>query len=113
MLTWLTGDDLGVPRIPEALVIEWREGKQRVVFSYARQGNGITLHLAAGAESRHAVPRAVAACCQWLFDTYPWCEMLFAVIGGGRRGVVKTAQRAGFVYLTTQDPFDIFVRYRA
>ena len=112
MLTWLSGDDLGVPRIEEALVVEWQEGARRVVFSYARQGNGITLHLAAGPQSRHAVPRAVQAVCRWLFQTYPWCEMLFAVIGRERRGIIKTARRAGFTHLTTHDPFIIFVRYR-
>lgn len=110
MITGLKGDDLGVPRIPECVVCEWNEDGKRVVFSYARLGNGITIHLAAKRDSLRYLDCAVEAFCAWIFNAYPWCEWIFAIMG--RQSLERLAERCGFRYLTDKGPYRVFGRAR-
>ena len=110
MIRALSGDDLGVPRIPVALLVEWVEGGKRVVFSYARQGNGITIHLAAKRDSLYCLEAALNDFCEWLFWAYEWCEMIFGIIG--RKSLERLAMKCGFVWLTRTPDYEIYVRMK-
>lgn len=110
MIRHLSGDDLGVPRIPEAIVVEWVESDCRVVFSYARQGNGITAHFAAGKESLREVKTAINDFCEWALWAYDWCEMIFAIIG--KESIERIVKKCGFKYLTPADQYQVYMRAR-
>lgn len=98
MIRFLTGPDLGIPRIPEALVVEWTEADARVVFSYAKQGEGITAHFACEKDSLREVKTAINDFAEWCWWAYPWCKMVFAVIG--KPSIERIVQKCGFSYLT-------------
>lgn len=110
MIRALSGDDLGVPRIPEASVVEWAEQGRRVVFSYARLGEGITLHFAAGEDALRDIKQAVSDCIAWLFWAYPWCEMVFGIIGSP--SIERLAVKCGFHFLMDCGPYKAYVRHR-
>lgn len=110
MIQLLQGDDWGVPRIPEAVVVEWKEDGRRVVFSYAKQGNGITVHLASDRANLRYLEPALNDFCEWLFSNYAWCTMLFGIIE--RDSIKRLAQRCGFQPLCPQGEYEIYVRTR-
>lgn len=110
MIRHLCGSDLGVPRIPEALLVEWAEGNSRVVFSYAKQGEGISAHFAASKESLREVKTAIGDFCEWIFSAYDWCRCIFAVTS--RKSIERMIARLGFLHLTTAEPYEIYVRYK-
>jgi hypothetical protein len=109
MIKFCQGDDLGVPRIPECMVVEWAEGNNKVVFSYAQQGKGITAHFAAAKKSLREVKTAINDFCEWVFWAYPWCRMIFAVIG--IKSVERLVQKCGFKFLTAKGPYQVYARY--
>lgn len=110
MICKLCGPDLGVAKIPEAMLVEWREGSGRVVFSYARQGNALSAHFACGKESLRMVKDAINDWCEWALWAYPWAEMIFAVIG--IKSVERIVKKCGFEFLTEREGFRVFVRYK-
>lgn len=110
MIRCLTGSDLGVPQIPECFVVEWAEDGKRVVFSFARQGNGITIHLAAGKDALRHLEAALNDFCEWTFWAYSWCEMIFGMIE--RKSLGRLAKKCGFSYLTNMNELEIYVRSR-
>lgn len=110
MIRPLTGDDLNVPRIPEAEVLEWCEDGRRVVFSFAQQGQAMTLHFACEKSALRMVATAIDDMCDWLFWAYSWCRMIFGMIG--RKSIEKVVKRCGFSYLTEADDLRIYVRLR-
>jgi hypothetical protein len=110
MIRLLTGPDLGVPQIPECLVVEWYERGHRVVFSYARQGNAITMHFAAAKESLREVKTAINDFVEWALWAYPWCEMMFGVIG--IKSVERLVKKCGFSFLTEAEGYQVYMRAR-
>lgn len=110
MICVLTGSDLGVPQIPECWLLEWREGACRVVFSFARQGNGITAHFAANRDSLRRVKEAIDDFVTWLFWAYDWCEMVFAIIG--IPSVERLVMKCGFSFLTDMKGYRVYMRAR-
>jgi hypothetical protein len=110
MIRFLSGDDLGVPKIPECMVVEWTEFDSRVVFSFAQLGQGITAHFASGKESLREVKTAINDFCEWIFWAFPWCEMVFAVIG--IESVERLVKKCGFRWIATKGPYQVYARYR-
>ena len=110
MIRWLSGDDLGVPRIPEALVVEWTEGGHRVVFSFARLGDAMTAHFAAEKSSLREIKTAIDDFVQWIFYAYPWSRAVFAVTG--RQSIGRLVQKCGFGWLTRRHDYDIYMRMK-
>lgn len=111
MIRHLTGSDLGVPRIPEALVVEWAEGSHRVVFSYAKQGDGITAHFAAGKESLREVKSAIDDFVEWIFWAYEWCRMIFAVVAVS--SVKRVVKKCGFSWVADSGPYQVYARMKS
>jgi len=110
MIRILTDSDLGVPQIPECLIVEWVERGHRVVFSYARQGNAITAHFAAAKDSLREVKTAINDFVEWALWAYPWCEMVFA--NAGRASIGRLVTKCGFGFLTEAEGFKVYVKYR-
>ena len=110
MIRLLTGPDLNVPQIPECYVVEWAEAGKRVVFSYAQQGNAITIHFACEKDALRDVKAAIVDFCEWAFWGYRWCEMIFAMIG--RPSIERIAKKCGFVWLTQTNDLEIYVIQR-
>lgn len=108
MIRALTGPDLGVPAIPECVIVEWANEDERIVFSYARQGNGITFHLAARKWALRHLEFAINEFCAWLFWAYEWCEMVFGMTA--RSSIEKVLKRCGFNWLTKIADLEIYVR---
>lgn len=108
MIRWAKEPLLGVPVIPECLVVEWTQDGKRVVFSFAQMGKGITMHFAAQTQSLRVLKQAVNDFVEWLFWAYDWCEMVFGVIG--RRSIEKLMIKCGFTRLGEQHGYQIYVR---
>jgi hypothetical protein len=110
MIRALTGPDMGVAKLPTCLLVEWVEGDQRVVFSFARQGQGISAHFAAGRESLRAVKPAIEDFLEWVFATYAWCRCVFCMTK--RPSIERIVTRLGFLYLTDAEGLKIYVRWK-
>jgi hypothetical protein len=111
MISWLRGDDLGVPRIPECWVVEWHEGSFRIVCSFVRQGNAISAHFAAAKESLKMLRTAIGDFVAWAFEAYDWCEMVLALVGIS--SVARLVQRCGFVPVAEVGPYTAYMRARS
>ncbi len=107
----LSGSDLGVTRDENYRVCEWAENGKRVVFSYARKGNGIAAHFACGKDSLRSVKTAINAFCDWAFWAYDWCRMIFAFIAVP--SVERIVQKCGFHKLADVDKGVVYVRLPA
>lgn len=110
MIRLLSGPDLGVARIPEALVVEWVEGDCRVVCAYAKQGLGLAAHFAAEKKSLRRLKDAINDWCEWAMWAYPWCECIFAVIG--IPSVERIVKKCGFRALAEVDRYRVYIRGR-
>ena len=110
MIRALTGPDLGVPRIDECMLVEWTEADARVVFSFAKLGNGMTMHFAAGPESLRELKTAIEDFIEWTFWAFEWCELIFGIIGP--QSVERLATKCGFKYLCPKGPYQVYVRMR-
>lgn len=109
MIRPLTGIDLGVPKIGGCCLLEWADDDgHRIVFSFARLGNGMTIHFGCKFQSVRFLKDAINEFCEWLFYAYEWCEMIFGLIG--RPSIERLLKKCNFQFLTTRTPFEIYVR---
>lgn len=106
----LSGHDLNVPMSDNYLVVETEN--PRVVFSYARKGNAITAHFACNKSALRQLKPKINEFCQWIFDSYEWCEMIFALIEIHRKSVERLVKKCGFSYLTSSPEAVAYVRMK-
>lgn len=108
MIQPLHGDDCDVFTDADHEMVEWADGKCRVVFSYSQVGKAISAHFACRQAGLRKVKTAINEFCEWAFYAYEWCRMIYAVVDtNSSRNVVK---KCGFDYLTTRNGYDIYVR---
>lgn len=107
MIRMLSGSDLGVPRIPEAWVLEWAEQEKRVVFSFTQKGGAMEAHFAAGKESLRSVKDAISDFCEWVFWAYPACEAILAPIG--RKSIERIVKKCRFIFLCECGPYQVYM----
>lgn len=107
-LKLLSGNDLGVPRNENYLVVE--SENPRIVFSYAQKGQAITLHFACPPESLRDLRNGLNQFCDWLFYAYPWCRMIFGFIN--KPSVERMVVKIGFDKLMEIDEGAIYIRLR-
>lgn len=98
MICPFDGDDLGVARNENYVLVEWR-GRGRVVFSFSKKGDAITAHFAAGKESLRYVKQAINDMREWLFNQFKWCKMILVDIDKGRNGVIRLMEKCGFEHV--------------
>lgn len=110
MIRLLSGPDLGVPRIPEAMVVEWTEADYRVVFSYAKQGEGMTAHFASDKHSLREVKTAINDFVEWCLWAYPQCKAVFAAVG--IESVERVVKKCGFELFAVAGDYRVYMRGR-
>lgn len=110
MIRLLTGPDLGVPRIEETLLVEWVNAGKRVVFSYARLGDGMSFHFAAGKESLRHIKEAIGEFLAWMFWAYEWCKVAFGIVG--RKSIARLFVKCGFSYACCIGPYQVYMLRR-
>ena len=86
------GDLHGLPTDHNHLNVKWVHGD--IWFSLTKRGEAVSMHFACLPQERRRIKEAADAFCEWVFDTYPWCKMILAVVGP--RSVVKLAKKCGF-----------------
>lgn len=104
----LSGPDWGVARDEKHLVVE--SENPRVVFSFTRRGNAISIHFATDKDGMKGVEEKLNEFCDWAFESMAWCTMIVGFIG--RRSVEKIANRCGFKFLRKVPGHDIKIYMR-
>ena len=85
---------------------------EHIVFSYARKGNGMAIHFASDKKGLRLVKRSINSFCEWIFNHYKWCEVIFAAIRKERESIIRIVLKCGFVYLADDSKHHIYARYK-
>jgi len=105
---------LGLPMNENYRVIKWKRGDKTVYFSITRQGNAISMHIAAEKKSYTSLRVAANEFCEAVFEQYEWCECILGLVG--KQSVVNLAKKCGFEVLTKGelrgDPVTVVQRKR-
>ena len=104
----LAGDDLGVARDDNHLVVETEE--PRIVFSYCRKGDAISMHFACDRENLRHVKWGINHFCEWAFYAHDWCKMIFGQIS--LPSVERIVQHCGFEKILEVENGNIYMRLR-
>ncbi len=104
----LQGDDLGVLRNENYRVVQTIDGD--ITFSYTKQGDGMTLHLASSKAGLKRLRETLNAFSVWLFDNYD-CKCLFGVIK--KPSIERIAKKCGYKHIADDEIMNkIYVRNR-
>ena len=90
-----TGDLMGLPTDKNHLNFLWIEPSCKVLFSVSRQGNGASCHFASDKAGMKKIKRAIKDFCEFVFDLFPWCEMVFAKVE--MKKVKSIIKKLGFI----------------
>lgn len=105
---------LGLPMNENYRVIKFKRGDKTVYFSITRQGNAISMHIAAEKKSYTMLRVAANEMCEEIFRQYDWCECIFGLVG--KQSVVNLAKKCGFIVVTRgilgNDPITVVRRDR-
>lgn len=105
------GEDLlGLPCDENYLVFRWRNPDCRIYFSIAQKGAAVTAHFSSDKAGLRHLKTVIPLFCDWLFQEFDWCRMVFAIIGP--KSIVRLTERCGFEHLLTNDRATVMVRYR-
>jgi hypothetical protein len=104
-----TGDLMGLPVDENHLVFRWN-GPGKILFSCAKQGDAITIHLASNKNGLRYLKKAVDDFVQFVFWLFDWCTMVIGKIA--TPSVERIAQKTGFVLLGRCDKGAIYMRLR-
>ena len=74
------GDLIGLPTSGDHLIFKWNEPGCKILFSAAKQGNGMSCHFASDKRGLRKIKSAISAFVEFIFKKYPWCEMIFAKV---------------------------------
>ena len=102
-------DGLGVLTTRHHRLVRF-DGIGSVVFSYARKGNGIDLHFAASKQALRHLREVIIVFISWLFASYEWCEMIFAVIVP--RSIERLALSLGFEFIASDGVSNAYILAR-
>jgi len=92
---------LGLPVTSDYLVFRYIPGNGSVFFSATRQGDAVTIHIAADRTGKSKLREAVDRFCSKIFLDFPWCKIIMGVVGP--RSVVNLALKCGFHIIGTMD----------
>jgi len=106
----LKGDDLGVYHDDNYRVVSSID--KHIVFSYAQKGKAMTIHLASDKIGLRNVKPAINSFCQWLFERYKGCKMIFAIISKELKSMIRIVKKCNFKYLTDNSKHFVYVRAR-
>ena len=110
IFTELKGDDLGVYHDDNYQIVECLNG--HIVFSYAKKGKAMTAHIASDKIGLRYVKPAINSFCEWIFNVYDWCEMIFAVMDKELKSMTRIVKKCGFNYLTDNHEHTVYARLR-
>lgn len=99
--------ELPVFQTANTLVVQW-SGPGCVVFSYAQRGKGINAHFSSDKEGLRHLKAAIEDFCGWIFNTYTWCEFIFAMIK--KNSVVRLVKKCGFTHLIDHGGYTVYMR---
>lgn len=100
---------MGLPVNEHHLVFRWNiAGK--VLFSVCRKGNAVSVHFASDRIGLRHLRQAFNECRDFLFDLFPWCELILVHIGP--KSIQKVVLEIGFIHLASTELGNVFVRYR-
>lgn len=106
----LVKDDLqGVLMNKVNLACVW-SGPGRVIFSFARRGQGMSAHFSSDKKGLRHIKAAINDFCVWIFENYRWCRMIFAMIT--KPSVERLVKKCLFTYLARQNDIRIYVRLK-
>ena len=104
-----SGDLIGLPTDRNHLNFRWSESDCKVLFSVSRQGNGASCHFASDKRGVKKVRQAINEFCEFVFDIFPWCEMIIAKMA---KRIVKIVRECGFEKLTEVGEVQVYIRRR-
>lgn len=103
-------DLLGLPFDDNYLIFGWDNPDCRVYFSAAQKGHAMTAHFSADKAGLKHLKTVIPLFCEYLFNEFDWCQMIFAIIGP--KSIVRLCERCDFKHLTMNDRATVMVRYR-
>jgi len=103
-----SGDLIGLPTDENHLNFRWAEPRCKVLFSVSRQGNGASCHFASDKAGMMKIRTAINEFCEFVFDIFPWCEMIIAKIK--LQKVVNLVKRCGFEKLISANGLHVYIR---
>lgn len=102
-----TGDLIGLPTNNNHLVYRWNNPDCKILFSAARQGNALSVHLASDKAGLRRLRQAASEWLRFVAMEFPWCEMVFAKTL--RKSIERMVCRIGFKLLVKTAKCNVFV----
>ena len=104
------GDLIGLPTSGDHLIFKWNESDCKILFSAAKQGNGMSCHFASDKKGLRKIKLAISAFVEFIFNEYPWCEMIFAKVT--LPSVGRILPKLGFSLLSETEYCNVYILER-
>lgn len=101
------GDLIGLPTNDNHLVFKWNVEGCKILFSAARQGNGMSCHFASDKRGLRRLREAIIAFTNYIFEHYDWCEMIIAKVT--LPSVARLLPKLGFVELIQTEYYKAYI----
>lgn len=105
-----SGDLIGLPTSDAHVVFKWSNPDCKILFSASRQGNAMSLHFASDKPGLRNVKSAIESFVIFIFDKYPWCEMVLAKVQ--LPSVGRLIIKLGFELLTKTQYCSVYIKLR-
>lgn len=103
------GDLMGLPTDENHINFRWDNPDCKILFSMCRQGNGVCCHYASDKKGLRKLTYATKEFMNFVFNTFDWCEMIFAKIKSDLEPMKRRAKKLGFTFLTEEDNCEFYV----
>lgn len=101
------GDLIGLPANNKHIIYKWNVPGCKILFSAAKQGKAMSCHFASDKRGLRKIKQAIIAFVEFIFNEYPWCEMVFAKVK--LPSVGRLLPKLGFVQLVKTEYCTVYI----
>lgn len=109
-VTPYAGPLFGLPTDDNHFVYEWLNPYGKFLISVSQVGFSTSCHYAAEKPVRKYSEQALNDCVDFVFETFDWCERIFANVKNPN--VAKTILKCGFNFAFDYEDCEVYIRRR-